>query len=460
VGASSTPLTVINRRKWLIVAVFAVSVVTAAIASQLVDKVYSTSSTLLVALQSDSQSFDTVQASQAIARSYADIIESPNIATEVARRLGEGTTENEIEAATSFEVIPETQLLRINAEAASGERAKEIADTYASLFIDYAERNLGETTEATISLADAAPMSSSPSRPKPKLYVAVAAILGLGLGLALAFLRERLDRRLRTAEDVEALFDAPVLARIPRRARSERSGTAFREAHRILRTNLQFASVHGPLRTIAITSAGEGEGKTTMTANLALTSAEVGLSVLVVEADLRRPALQQEIMPEVAEPLRPGFTNYLVEAATVEEAIHPTNRPGMSIMPAGPLPPTPSALLEARRARTAPEVLADRGELVVFDCPPLSVGADASVIAERVDGVIVVVDLMSSTEQGVRRALQQLDAVKAPVLGIVINRDRSATPSAYDYYSSLPASSDLPKGRGERKRARRVPAAR
>jgi Mrp family chromosome partitioning ATPase len=105
-------------------------------------------------------------------------------------------------------------------------------------------------------------------------------------------------------------------------------------------------------------------------------------------------------------------------------------------------------------------VLADRGELVVFDCPPLSVGADASVIAERVDGVIVVVDLMSSTEQGVRRALQQLDAVKAPVLGIVINRDRSATPSAYDYYSSLPASSDLPKGRGERKRARRVPAAR
>ncbi len=460
VRPGSTPLTVINRRKWLILAVFGVAVVSAAIASQLVDKVYSTTSTLLVNLQSDSQSFDTVQASQAIARSYADIIESPNIATEVATRLGEGTTEDEVETATSFEVVPETQLLTINAEASSGARAKEIADTYAALFIDYAERNLGETTEATITLADSAPVSSSPSRPRPKLYVAVAAILGFGLGLGLAFLRERLDRRLRTPEDVEAIFELPVLARIPRRGRSERSSTAFREAHRILRTNLQFASVQGRLRTIAITSAGEGEGKTTTTANLALTSAEVGLSVVVVEADLRRPALQREIMPDASEPLRPGFTNYLVETASVEESIHSTGRPGMNILPAGPLPPSPSALLEARRARRVADVLVDHGDLVIFDCPPLNVGADASIIADWVDGVILVVDLTSSTEHGVRRALNQLEAVKVPLLGIVINRDRSATPSAYDYYSSLPASTEAPKDGAERKRSRRAPAVR
>ena len=451
-GAENSPLTALVRRKWLIIGTVAVAVLTAAVASQLVDRVYSTSSTLLVALRSDSQSFDTVQASQAIARSYADIIDSPNIADEVAKQLGAGTTKGEIKGATSFETIAETQLLKVNAEAPTPERAKEIADAYATVFIDYARTSLSDTTQASITLADAAPISGSPSRPKPKLYVAVAAILGLALALALSLLRERLDRRLRTPEDVEAHFDVPVLARIPRRGRSERSSTAFMEAHRILRTNLQFASVERELRTIVVTSAREGEGKTTTTANLALTSAGVGLSVLVVEADLRRPALQTELMPSVSEPLRPGFTNYLVEASAVEDSIHETGRPGVSILPSGPLPPSPSALLEARRARTAVEVLRDQADLVVFDCPPLNVGADASILADRVDGVILVVDLMSSTEHTVRRALQQLESVRAPLLGIVINRDRSATPSSYEYYA--PASPNGAKG-GQRKDAPR-----
>lgn len=441
-GAGSGPLTVINRRKWLILATLLVAVAAAAVSSQLVGKVYATSSTLLVALRADSQSFDTVQASQAIARSYADIIDSPNIATSVAADLGGGTTYREIKGATSFEAIAETQLLKVNAEAPTAARAKEIADSYARLFIDYAQRNLGRTTGATITLADAAPVSGSPSRPKPKLYVAVAAILGLGLGLALAFLRERLDRRLRTPEDVEASFDAPMLARIPRRGRTERTATAFQEAHRILRTNLQFVNLEGPLRTVAVTSAREGEGKTTTVASLALTSAEVDLSVLVVEADLRRPALQQELMEDAPEPLRPGFTNYLVETSLVEASIHPTGRPGVSILPAGPLPPSPSALLEASRARSASDVLKGQADFVIFDCPPLSVGADASIIADRVDGVILVVDLSSSTKHTVQRALQQLEAVRAPLLGIVINRDRTAAPSSYDYYGPLPSRGD------------------
>ena len=203
-------------------------------------------------------------------------------------------------------MVPETQLLRINAEAANGLRAKQIADTYAAVFIEYAGQNLSDTTQATISLADRAPVSRSPSRPKPKLYVLVAAILGGALGLALAFLRERLDKRLRTPEEVEEQFDVPILARIPRFGRSDRSATAFREANRILRTNLQFASVGRQVQTIAVTSAREGEGKTTTVANIALATAEVGASALIVEADLRRPALQHEVMPEVEEPAATG----------------------------------------------------------------------------------------------------------------------------------------------------------
>jgi len=435
---TNSSLAVIARRKWIIVTTVVVTMLSAVVASQVVDEVYSTESTLLVALESDTQTFDTVQASQAFARSYTDIIESPNIAARVAGQLGDGTTTREVEDLTSFEAIAETQLVKITAEAPTGERAKEIADVYAQVFIDYAQANLADTTQATTTLADSAPVPGSPARPRPKLYTAVAGILGLALGLGLAFMRERLDRRLRTLEDVETQFDIPVLARIPRRGRTEYSQAAFQEASRILRTNLQFASPDGRPRSIAVTSAREGEGKTTIAASLADASAEVGLSVLAVEGDLRRPGLQRLLLPGTREPLRPGLSNYLVDGSRLEESIFPTERSGIRIVPAGPLPPSPSALLESRRARAAMADFAAEADLTVIDCPPLNIGADASVIADRVEGVIMVIDLQVSTEHSVRQGLRQLSAVRAPLLGVVVNRDKAAAPSSYDYYYSSP----------------------
>ena len=436
---NDSPLAVILRRKWIIIGTFVVIVLTTAVVSKTLEKIYATSATLLVAQNSssDAPTFDTVQASQAIARSYADIIDSPNIAEQVARRLGDGATKDYVEASMSFEPVPETQLLKVTAEDPDPQRAKEIADTYATVFTEYARNNLADTTKATITLADAAPRPEAPARPKPTLYTAVAALLALALGVALAFLRERLDRRLRTQEDVESAFDKPVLARVPRRGRSDASITAFKEAHRILRTNLQFAAGGTRLKSIAITSGREGEGKTTTAANLAIASAEVGLHVLVVEADFRRPALQHALMPNSTEPLRPGLSNYLVEAATLDEIIFPSGRPNIDIVPSGPLPPTPSALLESRRGHEAAAELSREADLVIIDCPPLSIGADASVVAGWVDGVVVVLDLSTSTDQSVRSALRQLDAVQAPLLGLLLNRDRTATPSSYDYYSAV-----------------------
>jgi polysaccharide biosynthesis transport protein len=432
---NTSPLAVVWRRKGIVAAVFLAFAIGTAIVSKTLPKVYSTHATLFVSLPADQQSFDSVQASQALARSYADIIDSPNIAQLVADRIG-GSKSKILDSAT-FEPIQETQLLEINAEDRNPDRAKQIADTYASVFIDYAQRNL-RSTQATISLADAAPRPSSPARPKPTLYTLVAGILGLALGLALAFLRDHLDHRLRTSEDVELRFDTPVLARIPRRGRSDTSVTAFREANRVLRTNLQFAGQGRQLRAVAVTSGREGEGKTTTVAQLALASAEVGQRVIVVEADFRRPALQAEFLPDGKEPLRPGLSNYLVESASLDDVIFPTARPNIDLVPAGPLPPSPSALLESRRGREAVSEFLTEADLVLIDCPPLSIGADASVIAGWVDGVIVVVDLGGSTDDNVRGALRQLEAVHANALGLVLNRDRGVEPSSYDYYLSPP----------------------
>ncbi len=442
---NQTPLSVLWRRKGVIAATFLTFVIVTAIVSKTLDKVYSTHATLFIAVPADQQTFDSVQASQALARSYADIIDSPNIAQLVANRMGDGTTRKEVLDASSFEPVSETQLLEINAEDKSPARAKEIADTYAAVFIEYARRNLAQATKATISLADAAPLTTSAARPKPTLYTLIAAILGLGLGIALAFLRERIDHRLRSSEDVELRFDRPVLGRIPRRGRAEASITAFREAFRILRTNLQFAAGggSGQLRSIAITSGSEGEGKTTTAVQLAIATAELGQSVVLVEADFRRPRLQAELVPDEPEPLRPGLSNYIVEAAELNEVVFPTARPNIDLVPSGPLPPSPSALLESRRARGLIAALLDQADLVIVDCPPLGIGADASVIARWVDGVVVVVDLASSTDRAVIGGLRQLDAVQADTLGLVLNRDREAEPTSYGYY--LDAAAKAPE---------------
>jgi capsular exopolysaccharide synthesis family protein len=439
---NDSPLAVVARRKWIVIGVFLAFVVTAAVVSKTLQKVYVTESTLLVALPADRASFDSVQASQAIARSYADIINSPNVANLVSQRLPDRPDPRKILSASTFEPIEQTQLLRITVEDPSALRAKQMADAWADVVAQYARERLQTTTGASLTIADRAPLPASPDRPKPTLYTLVAGMLGLALGLGLAFLRDRLDRRLRTSEDVEERFDVPVLARIVRRGRSDRSIAAFREAFRILRTNLQFASQHGRVRSIAITSGQEGEGKTTCVAQLATAFAEVGLRVIVVEADLRRPALQRELLPDREEPLRPGLSNYLVEAVELDQALFPTGRPNMEIMPAGPLPPSPSALLESRRGRTAVQDLNQEADIVLIDCPPLTVGADASVISGWVDGVILVVDLHSSTHDSVREALRQLDAVHAKTLGLVLNRDKGAEPSSYDYYTPVTAQAE------------------
>jgi receptor protein-tyrosine kinase len=439
---NDTPLAVVIRRKWIVIGVFLGFVLTAAIVSKTLEKIYVASSTMLVAIPSDQASFDSVQASQSVARSYADIFESPNIAQLVANELPDKPDKQAVLDATTFTPVEQTQLLRVTVEDPNPQRAKEIADAWAGVVTKYAADKLQPNTSARLTIADAAPVPTSPARPKPTLYTLVAAILGLAIGLGLAFLRDRLDRRLRTSDDVEERFDVPVLARIARRGRSDHSVTAFQEAYRILRTNLQFASQGGRMRSIAITSGQEGEGKTTTVSMLATAFAEIGLRVIVVEADFRRPALQREMMPDRDEPLRPGFSNYLVEAVELEDVIFPSGRPNIDILPAGPLPPSPSALLESRRGRTAVQALNNEADIILIDCPPLTIGADASIIAGWVDGVMVVVDLQSSTYESVREALRQLDAVQASTLGLVLNRDRGAEPSSYDYYTPITAQAE------------------
>jgi capsular exopolysaccharide synthesis family protein len=430
----TSALEIIQRHRWLILATFAVFVVVTALFSKSLTKIYQTEAALLVAVPAEAQSFDTVQASQSLARSYGEIARSRNIADRVAEELDDDTSAGDLLAAVSIEPLSETQLLQITAEDSSPERAQLIANTYARVFASYTRGELEDSTQAQVTVADSAPIPTSPARPKPTVYTVIAGIFGLAMGLGLAFLREQLDKRIRSVEEIEEKVDAPILGRVPPRGRSETSAQAFGEAFRILRTNLQFVRADKGLTSVAITSGRAGEGKTTSTAQLALAAAEMGVTVAVVEGDMRKPSLQTALMPDKREALWPGLSNYLVEAADLDQVMHRAGKPNLYLVPAGPPPPSPSSLLEVPRGASLVSGLLERVDFVIIDTPPISVGADAAIMSTWVDGVIVVIDLARSTHHGVSEALKQVDAVHATTLGLVLNRDKGAVGGGYGYY--------------------------
>ena len=441
--SSQSLLDIVWRRRWMVIGSVLLAAVAAGLISKTLDKRYSTSSKLLIVPSGDAASFDATQAAQVTARTYSDVLSSPNFARLVANRLGGGAQPNAIQDAVEVEPIPETQLLRIRAEGDSPKEAKTIADTYASVFLEYQRSALAPTTKASVSLADAAPLVTQPSRPRPLLNVLLACLLCMPLAVGIAVLRERLDTRLTSPEELNERFGLPLLARVPLRGRTGSSSAAFLEAFRMLRTMVRFAANGTPPRCIAITSASGGEGKTTTTFELAMAALETGQKVLIVEADPYRPQLMR-LLDEQGETTLDraalGLSDYLSGEAPITRVIHPTAFANLKAVPAGPLPPSMSGLLESARGRTLVEKLINQADLVLLDCPPIGLSADAAVLASRAEAVIFVLDLKMSNANVLRDALERVRSANAHILGAVVNRDGGLRLGDYGYYGHVARS--------------------
>ncbi|MBI2845255.1 MAG: CpsD/CapB family tyrosine-protein kinase [Chloroflexi bacterium] len=203
------------------------------------------------------------------------------------------------------------------------------------------------------------------------------------------------------------------------------------EAYRTLRTNLEFASLDRPLRTMLVTSAAPEEGKSTILANLAVTLAQAEKKVILVDCDLRRPA-QHEIF---AKDNSRGLTSMLVEGAKANNPpILETGVNGLWLLPSGPLPPNPAELLGSRRMEEAIAMLKERADLVLFDAPPVIAVTDAAVLASKLDGVLLVVSAGVTKREQAQRAKLLLDKVNARLIGAVLNNVKME-PGLYRYYS-------------------------
>lgn len=432
------PLVALWRHKYILLATVLIFVgVSAFVSKAVLENEYEATATMWVTQTQNTQSFDAVQAGQVLARTYGDVIESENVAGRVADELPFAATRGEVKQSIKVEALPETQLLEITAVAATPARAQTLANTYANTVTDYAETELEGAKGSSISLADPAVLPAQPARPRPTLYTLLAGMLGLVVGSALALLAAVLDTRVRSSEELAELAGVPILAQVAL-ARNRRSRQLNQEAYRVLRTNLDFVRPGQPLRSVAVVSPSESEGKSSAALNLARAIAETGDTVVVVEGDMRRPTLQAALVPEVSEPLMPGLSNYLSGLADLSDVIYSTDHPLISFLPAGPMPPAASALIDTERGQTLLKQLADRADVTVVDTPPLSVGADASLLASNASETIAVVDLQRSNKKALRSAFGQLRLVGAQLVGVIVNRVRETGGEAGYYYAEDP----------------------
>ncbi len=282
----------------------------------------------------------------------------------------------------------------------------------------------GVTTN-NVSIVDRAEVPRAPSQPKPLINLSIALVIGLSLGALGAFIAEAMDQAIRRPADVESKLRIPLLGSVPLLTKGMSPKEAmkdprsrFWESYFSIRTALQFSTTDGIPHSLLVVSTRPGEGKTTTSIAIAHSLARLGARTLLVDADLRKPSVHNQLGLES----KVGLSNYLTGAMTLDECIQKSDQEGLSIITSGPLPPTPAELLADNRMRTFCTQAEERFDVVIFDGPPVMGLADAPLIASVVSATIMVVEAGKTGRGPAMAALHRLRMARAKVLGCVLTK--------------------------------------
>lgn len=442
------------RRRWLTVVIVTLLAVAAAAATTLLmTPRYTATTRLFFGVEGTGSAAELAQGSNFAEQqmtSYAEVAKSPLVLDPVLASLGLSLTAAELAERITADVPAETVILELSvddrhaADAAAIANAvgNQLSKTAASLSPDRSDGS--QAVRATI-LAPAS-IPTEPSSPNIARNLLVGLISGLILGLGVALLRQVADTKVRSEHDVRALTDCPILGviafddgvpRHPVILREEPRGAAA-EAIRRLRTNLQFIGVAGESRSIVVTSSVPGEGKTTSAINLAVSLADAGAKVLLIDADLRRPSVAKYLGLEG----RVGLTTVLIGRATVGDVVQPYAGTSLDILPAGQIPPNPSELLGSPAMEGLLKATTSIYDMVLIDSPPVLPVTDAAVLGRQVDGALVIAGVDRIHRPQIRETLTSLETAGCQVLGLIINKIARREAGAYAYEQGYYYSSD------------------
>jgi capsular exopolysaccharide synthesis family protein len=338
---------------------------------------------------------------------------------------------------------------------------KRTAQSTEKLYKSLLER-MGETTIAstmvagTVGVIDPPEAPFVPYLPKPLLFLTLSGVMGLFLGVGLAFIAEHMDSSIKTTEDIERIVQLPSLGMVPlcvkgsakltvsqspgkvkgllARLKNCQSRTipmddldtimvkhprsAMAESIRQLRTSLMLSVSGGPPEVIVVSSPHPREGKSTVTMNLAIALAQDGRRVVILDCDLRRPRLHQVFHLESA----PGLTSFLAGGGELETIIKATGVDNLFLIPAGPTPPNPAELLNSQAYKNLLQELRGKFNNIIIDTPPTLGFADARVVAQQADGVLLVAKHQSTSREAGKLARHYMSQVNARMLGMVLNQ--------------------------------------
>jgi len=449
---------VILQRRWRVwVAGLILGLLCGAAASATAQTLYTATATSFVTVAERSDTADKgeiFQGSQfAVQRvkSYIPLASSPNVLEPVIDRLGLDLTDRQLAKRVSVTSAPETVLLDVSVSDPDPRQAARLADAISSQLGTVIEA-LETTREdgrsnVKVSLARPAEVPLHPSSPRVVLNLILGAVAGLAFGLVGAVLRHHLDTRVKTPDAVRALTGmSPLGSTLHERGASKRPlvaldwRSASAERYRTVRTALKFAAVDRELRHFVVTSSASGEGKTTVATNLAISWAQAGSAVCLVEADLRRPGISSFLGIDGSL----GVSDVVVGESRLDEVLVPWNHGMLTVLPAGSLPPDPAALLGSAAMASLVATLRDRFDVVIYDSPPLLSVTDGVVLGHQTDGAVLVVQAYSTRPEHLTDSIEQLRSSRVNLLGTVLTRERSRR-----YRSAQGYEPDLTHNRAE-----------
>jgi polysaccharide biosynthesis transport protein len=398
---------------------------------------YSASTTLMITRPVDTGQilYQDIQVSRQLVQTYREIARSRRVLEIVIanRSLPYGVAQ--LREQVEVESVRDTELITVMVTDPDPVAASRIANEVAVVFME----QITEIMQIeNVSVVDQAVTPLTPVSPRVPLNLAVAIVVGVMAAVGLAFLVEYLDQTIKEPLEAQKLLEIPIIGVVP----SVEGGSLFTlsnprspaaEAFRTMRTNIQYSSVDRPVKVILVTGANPACGKSTISANLAVTLAQTGSSVLLVDADLRRPT--QHMIFDI--PSEPGLTTIAFkEELALDSVLRKSRSEKLMILPSGPIPPYPSEMLASGRMEKLVKIFKEHFDYVIFDSPPIIAVTDAAVISKLVDGTLIVLDYGVVRRDEAVEALEQMRKVQANVIGAVINNmpHTKSYYSGYNYY--------------------------
>lgn len=390
----------------------------------------------------NAQTYNDIMMYQKMVKTYAEFAKSRLVAEDVIENLKLDMKVGQLQSMLTVTPKGDTEFLNLSITALDPKLAQDITNQYAKSLKTVSTQ---VKKVDNVQFLDEALLPQGKASPRVSLNIAIAFFLGLMVSVGLSFLLEYLDNTLKSKEDIERISELPVIGLLPfdetlasGKAQqlitytNPKSNTS--EAYRTLRTNIQFSSLDRDLRTLVVTSTKPGEGKSTITSNMAIAMAQSGKKVLLLDCDLRKPTIHKKFGVTNAK----GLTNVLLKDKKFEDCVLITKQENLHVVTSGPIPPNPSELLGSNKFKILLKHLSSIYDVILVDAPPALIVTDAQILSSVCDGTVLLTSYGETEKEALLEGKSLLTKVNSNILGIILNKIPEGGKGSYygTYYSS------------------------